>query len=404
MLKHISKYLTTTLLCVAVAFVASASPSKLKFPRSANANIGIMVRDLRSGRDIVSENPAKFLTPASILKCVTAASVILDGKENYTFPTTCGMNGIISRDGTLYGDITVAGSGDPTLECHNLPGSERVIDSIANAIAARGVTKIAGCLQVDSLSYPLREPGALPKWEVEDMLWSYGAGLFILNYNNNTEGVDRALVEPVETFIDALEERLLRDSIKVEWNENTFFADDSSSLFFTHVSPPAKEILREMMFMSNNLYAEGILRTLAPGQFRRDALNRENDVLEANGMNTQEFVAFDGSGLTRNSKLTPQFMTELLAMMATGDKADLYASLFPKAGMEGTVKKLLKGTRLEGKLALKSGSMNGVQCFAGYKLDDNGRPSHTVVIMVNDFTCKRVVLMKAISNFLLQQF
>lgn len=97
-------------------------------------------------------------------------------------------------------------------------------------------------------------------------------------------------------------------------------------------------------------------------------------------------------------------MADLLETMATGPMSDTYVSLFPKAGVEGTVKKLLRETPLEGSLALKSGSMKGVQCFAGYKLDPDGTPTHAVVIMVNDFKCKRATVIKAISDFLLKQF
>jgi D-alanyl-D-alanine carboxypeptidase/D-alanyl-D-alanine-endopeptidase (penicillin-binding protein 4) len=60
-------------------------------------------------------------------------------------------------------------------------------------------------------------------------------------------------------------------------------------------------------------------------------------------------------------------------------------------------------TRLSGKLVLKTGSMNGVQCYAGYKIDDNGNPTHVVVIMANSFFGTRADLRTAISNLLLNK-
>ena len=44
--------------------------------------------------------------------------------------------------------------------------------------------------------------------------------------------------------------------------------------------------------------------------------------------------------------------------------------------------------------------MNGVQCFAGYRLDANSRPTHAVVILVNGFYCSRTQLRTAIENYL----
>ena len=66
--------------------------------------------------------------------------------------------------------------------------------------------------------------------------------------------------------------------------------------------------------------------------------------------------------------------------------------------------RLLADTRLKGALALKSGSMSGVLCYAGYKIDTSGNPTHVVVIMVNGFTCKVAEVRKAIASYLLTIF
>lgn len=379
----------------------SAAPSAISIPRSRGANIGILVRDLRTGNDLVSENPDKFLTPASILKCVTAAAVIFDGHKDDTLCTETTVNGEIGPDGTLYGDIVIKGIGDPTTESPMFPENCGMTDSIASRIRNLGIKHITGGIAIDSIGF--KNQGPIQKWEVEDLKWSYGAGLFPLNYQDNSCAGDRALTEPGETFVNAIEERLLNDSITLGWNDIEHLAVAPRTLY-THRSPSVKNILRTMMEKSNNLYAEGMLRLLSPGGTMADALTREQSILAGAGFDTDALVAFDGSGLTRNSKLTPKFMADLLEKSAAAPDGSLYVSLFPKAGVEGTVKRLLRDTPLEGKLALKSGSMNGVQCYAGYKLGADGVPTHVVVIMVNDFICKRALVTKAISDFLLNQF
>ena len=79
-------------------------------------------------------------------------------------------------------------------------------------------------------------------------------------------------------------------------------------------------------------------------------------------------------------------------------------SFFPKAGKDGTMKGFLAKTPLQGKIAMKTGSVNGVQCYAGYKLGVNGKPTHVVVIMVNNFFCSRQSLRKAIEAMLTKTF
>ena len=68
-------------------------------------------------------------------------------------------------------------------------------------------------------------------------------------------------------------------------------------MVYEHNSPDKKEILRVMMEQSHNLYAEGMLRALAPGQSVEDALQREVDLLSGLGIDLTCLNASDGSGL-----------------------------------------------------------------------------------------------------------
>ena len=59
---------------------------------------------------------------------------------------------------------------------------------------------------------------------------------------------------------------------------------------------------------------------------------------------------------------------------------------------------------LKGKIALKTGSVGGVQCYAGYKLDAKGQPTHVIVIMVNGFFCPRSDVREASEQLLTDLF
>lgn len=380
---------------------AAVPASGITFPRSHRANIGVIVRDLSTGENIVEQNPDKFLTPASIVKSITAASVLLAGKADTAFSTPVYALGDIDADGMLNGSIVIKASGDPTIESprfSNLPG---LINSTADCIRRLGIRGIRGSLEIDSAGFV--QQGPVDRWEFDDLKYAYGAGLHPVNYHDNTINGDRALADPAEELLITLEERLDADSINVEWNE----VDTAGMLprpLLTAVSPDAWQIMREMMEQSVNLYAESMLRLLAPGENRDAALARQLQLLQNTGIDTEAAQLFDGSGLTRANRVTPDFMADLLETMAKSEFSERFVSLFPCVGQQGTVRRLLCNTPLEGRLVLKSGSMNGVQSYAGYRLDSSNRPTHVVVIIVNDFTCKRAAVTSAISSFLLRQF
>lgn len=158
------------------------------------------------------------------------------------------------------------------------------------------------------------------------------------------------------------------------------------------------------MVRSDNLFAEGMLRALAPDDSRDAAIGREKELWTSRGLDMECAIIFDGSGLTRGDRLQPRFVADLLEWMIKSPIGDLYLSFFPRAGVDGTMKNFLAKTPLCGSLALKTGSMNAVQSFAGYRLDESGKPTHVIVIIINGFTCKRPELRTAVEDLLLETF
>lgn len=381
------------------AFAAQTAP--VVFPRSNSASIGVVVRDLTTGKDLVSYNADKMLTPASILKCVTATSVFLANEEDSCFHTVFATEGAVDSDTILAGNLIIRAVGDPSVCSRHFPEYGGLADSVAVRLRNRGIREVAGSIEIDSARF--REQGPGRKWELEDLKWSYGAGLYPLNYKDNTVPVDRSMDDPGEEFVIDLEERLNANGIRVMWGDYEQL-DCPSMPLYDYYSPEARDILKTTLYESHNMFAEGMLRSLSPRGMVKDALAREYQLLKDAGLDTGQLQAYDGSGLTRASSTTPRFMTEMLQMMAYRPDASSYVSLFPKVGIDGTVKKLLCGTPLEGRLVLKSGSMKGVYCYVGYLIGDSGLPTHTVVIMINGFTCSRAAVKKGIESFLLGRF
>ena len=172
-------FITIAVLTIGYASAVAAVPAdtEITFPRSHRAHIGVIVRDLSSGKNIVEQNPDKFLTPASIVKSITAASVLLAGKADTAFSTPVYALGDIDADGMLNGSIVIKASGDPTTESSrfsNLPG---LINSTADCIRRLGIRGIRGSLEIDSAGFV--QQGPVDRWEFDDLKYAYGAGLHL---------------------------------------------------------------------------------------------------------------------------------------------------------------------------------------------------------------------------------
>ena len=363
------------------------------------AAVGILVRDLITGEDIASRNPDASLAPASILKSITSACALLDEKGEMRFITSVFTHGAI-RDRQLWGDLIIVASGDPTTDAPHFPMNAALADSIAARVAALGIDSIRGQIVFDSTLVPGGGPSL--HWLPADHKYDYGAGHYAINYKGNILPPDKAMPDPPGYFYDALEGALLADSIHI-LGDNLDVTGEPHELYRRY-SPPCKEIMRSMMVRSDNMFAEGILRSLAPGENVDAAIRREKRLLANLGITADNICIYDGSGLTRDNRVTPRFMADVLEAMASSQWGREYCALFPKAGVEGTVRRLLQDTPLAGKLLLKSGSMRGVQCYAGYKTDDNGIPTHAVVIIVNRFTCPRANVVNEVETFLTETF
>lgn len=435
------------ILLISIALKATAA--KLNFEGREASTVGIAILNLSDSTIVAKENLSKAMMPASILKCLTSATSLLTSGTDFQYETLTEMDGTVSNE-TLNGNLVIRSSGDPTICSAHFPESPNFIDEIVAKLQEIGIKQITGDIIVDESEFS--DTGANPGWTVNDVGHSYGAGFFGFNYSDNTFkintndyttvpdmpfveivvdysnsdteiihgmnsdyyvvrgrnvekpnfSVETTMNRPSEVFVDQLTTAL--DSIGITVEGNFIAPSNSTTPLLTHVSPPNIEIVKSLMFRSDNMMAEATLRSNFPHKSRQDALTAQGELWESRGFDMKYTHILDGSGLARGNRVTPAFMARLLYDMAHSPMCDEYLSLFPHAGREGTIKYFLRGTRLENRLALKSGSVNGVQCYAGYKLNSKGVATHAVVIMVNDFFCKRANLRKAIENYLLTIF
>ena len=433
----------------------------------SGATVGICVMNLQTGKPVASYNLERQLIPASIMKVVTSATSLKYLTQNYHFRTRLKFTGTVDKNGTLNGDIIVEGGVDPTLDSKHFPDRETFVAAAVDNIKLWGIKAINGSIRPEEKIEPHH---AVPKdWLDEDVAEDYGAGVHSINYNDNLfslivdtssgravvvdtvphlrtieidnrmtvskrgrfspivhrkknsnkitlSGTMRQMQEPAEVITTMphpaiglcadIKETLEGEGIPVR--EKKISANDSDATqILSYESPVLPEILKSLLFRSDNMYAESVQRKLGESVYgeplRENGSKAVTKVVKQWGIDADKVTLYDGSGLSRTNRLTPLFLANVLRSAALDwQTGDLFPTLLPRCGMEGTVRNLLKGTCLAGHIALKSGSMTGVRSYAGYYPIE--RPRYAVVLITNGFHCNYDQLKSSIEQLLIGMF
>lgn len=363
-----------------------------------DSSVSVKIVDLSDGSTVTSHNETASLVPASIMKSVTTAALLESAGPDWRYHTRIYIDGP-NDFGYLRGNVIVEGACDPTLNSDKEPFSEDIIDEICNVLTLQRVNRIEGSIIIDEDNFSGDCRPA--SWAKEDCAKYYGTGSHALNYSDNARG-DFAVNNPSSAFIKILKTKLSSKGIELEEKN---LAEGKRIQIHDHLSAPLDEIMRSCMMRSDNLFAESMLRTydkLEGGDgSTTSAAARVMKLWNKKNFSLEGVNIVDGSGLSRSNRVTANFMSQLLSEMSQNPN---YASFFPLAGQEGTLKKFLAETPLDSYVAMKTGSMRGIQCYAGYKLDEDYAPTHVIVIIMNDITKSRDRAKKAAENLLLSIF
>ena len=186
-----------------------------------------------------------------------------------------------------------------------------------------------------------------------------------------------AVDNPTAYFVVELKRSLIAsgidvhgDAVDVDALDPTPRVQDATQLV-TYRSPPLSVLADRLMKISQNQYAESLLKTLGAkegdGSFAA-GLRVVRSVLEAWGVPPSDMVLADGSGLSRYNLITPAVLVTILTHVDrdTRLKGPFVASL-PVAGVAGsTLSERLKGTTAAGLVQAKTGSMTNVRSISGY--------------------------------------
>lgn len=410
--------------------------------------LGVHVVELPSGETLYDKNGSSALSPASVMKLVTTATALHYLGVNYKFKTDVYHTG--SREGGLVkGDLVIRGGGDPKLTSEAVwliteevrrqgiteVAGDLVLDTSffddndspparSGKRGQRPYDALLGALSVNFNTvavhvYPGVKQGdaviaevspASPYFKmVNDGVTRHGGhpvAAFRVNGQDSVAiritgsmrpdepggAININVDDPFRFAGETFRAYLKRAGVNVAGVIKKGQVPQGAKLIHTHQSDPLSMILRDLNRFSNNFVAEQIVKTVAaeimgtPGT-HENGLSLAMKFLSESGLDTTGVVLADGSGLSKDNRLTAKALSGLLAAMSKRFDIgpDFIASL-GIMGVDGTVRKRLKTSPAKALARAKTGTINHVTALAGYVSGQDGK-LYGFTILQNDSGC-----------------
>ena len=227
--------------------------------------------------------------------------------------------------------------------------------------------------------------------------------------NEGSFGVQGDLPNPGLLLVQHLSQKLEENGITTTAEPMYISEADGKSrtLLYTWLSPTLREIVIETNTHSNNLFAESVFRTFGarytlPCTIHNSA-DFEKDYWLRRGINIRSARIVDGCGLAPQDAISAETLVQLLTFMYRSQNKDAFYASLPVSGQSGTLRSLLPGTELDGRVHAKSGTIAATKNFAGYIELPNGQ-TWVFAVMVSFGNGKSKDIQRVIGNYLLDLY
>ena len=191
---------------------------------------------------------------------------------------------------------------------------------------------------------------------------------------------DVAIERPAAFFGFLLAEHLTRFGIAVNGQLIEKPLDEKCSLLpLTEFSTPIADCLIRSNKNSFGLAAEALLKAIAANtniHKKNGSWNIGSEAISQYllriGIDKTEFNIDDGSGLSRQNKLSANAITKVLDHVYKSDNWQLYKDSLAVGGIDGTSSRYFKQPQYKGKVFGKTGYIAGVKSFSGFCSTPNG--------------------------------
>jgi len=412
---------------------------------NSEVDVGVYVKSMKYGNSLYTKNVDHSFVPASVMKVLTAEAALLYMGPEYRFPTTMITDAKTINNGVLQGNLYILQSGDPTLTYYDLADlmvklkSQQIlaiagnvyIDTTAYDEATYGPGWLvkdkkycyaapisASIINHNCISFqltPARASGVpaniivspryyYPNIRNNVITRSSGTRSCFLSLNTlpgSTLSLNGCMpkgryawgVSYVVTDIPEYNRLLFQNLFQrfgVRIYGHLLLGSAPSAdlpIIATHQSKPLRSMINEMLKKSDNVIAGALFKKLGqlftqqPGSWQNGSLAVTQILSQRTNLNPSGIRVVDGSGLSRDNRLTPAQMMQVLdyAFHHYGTSYEFISSL-PISGIDGTLK--YRMSNITRKVRAKTGSMKGVISLAGYAMNANKEPL-AFVIMIN---------------------
>ncbi len=374
----------------------------------------------QDGSVLYDDRASHAVAPASTQKLIVSDAALSDLGTQFRFSTLLAATQL-PKGGALDGDLYLAGSGDPSLR------SEDLLSGIGQLHKA-GLNAIDGRVVVDGSAFAGEEIN--PLWNADDANEDFMTATSGISIDEDTVefdvtgttagapaqvrvepesrdihtygsiatgGGDYVIVAATETpnefrlagnippgveekywvpvhgipqYVAAVMDGLLKHGgVSVSQAAQTGTVPIDAQILWQHRSKPLPELLKHMLVVSDNHFAEQFMRTVGGenGGIQNDAqgLTAERHVLTAQGIPVPGLHIVDGSGLSHANRVAAVTLARILAHYDSARGGNVLYPLLPRGGEDGTLR-MYHFTSAAGRVRAKSGHLDDAASLAGY--------------------------------------
>jgi D-alanyl-D-alanine carboxypeptidase/D-alanyl-D-alanine-endopeptidase (penicillin-binding protein 4) len=161
-----------------------------------------------------------------------------------------------------------------------------------------------------------------------------------------------------------------------------------NTIVASHISPLLREDVMVTNKLSLNLHAE-LLSLRLGDRLATDSAPGSNSIAEGvrvthqflvdAGVSADDFVLYDGSGLSTYDLVTPRAIAKLLQFALTQPWFSTYKASLPIGGVDGTLESRFTKSPLKGHVFAKTGTLGEARALSGYIECASG---HTVIFSI----------------------
>jgi D-alanyl-D-alanine carboxypeptidase/D-alanyl-D-alanine-endopeptidase (penicillin-binding protein 4) len=407
-----------------------------------SARVGVTIKSMKYGDSVYTRNDKLLFVPASTMKVFTAEAALLYLGPQFTFPTRFVTDGTISN-GVLNGNVFLINSGDPSLTYYD-------VADLVESLKTQQISQITGNVYIDNTAYDQVNTGPGWLWRDTKYCYGAPINASIINHNCRSykatpnkattisdisdpsvyyasfqnpvtpkthdhscdikidgeqggtitisdceykngfvysKGVSNVITNVVEYDKTLLQSLFKRYNIQVEGTISAGSAAPQALELARHESKPLKDLISNMLKMSDNVIAGSLFKKIGELYTHRQGTwenggNAVSQILTQQAyLNAWKINLIDGSGLSRNNQATPAQMLQVLDFAYHNNATNYdFISALPVAGVDGTLKRRMRN--LAWKVRAKTGTMQGVVSLAGYATSADKEP-FAFVIMIN---------------------